>query len=244
MAEIIRTKNHLATAIRRKRWQSTLAVLTIVIGLGLIGWHHVLIGLVLFGAGALSFRRLLNASRILAAGLVGERHTQSVFEQLPDDFSVLSDLDVPAEGHSSQIDHIIVGPPGVFVVETKNVHGVIRGNLANQRLSQHKQTAGGRSYDKTLYNPVKQVGTHVYRVAAYLKQHRIQTWVQGVVYFSDAATELELTGDARIPVFSHKDNGPGKMLKYIQDRPGKTLSKRDRVRTVECLKRCVTGTKR
>lgn len=238
MAYVVRSKNHLASAIRRKRWQSTLALLAAVMGIGLIGWHHILIGFVVLGAGILVFRRLLNDSRILASGLAGERHTQSVFEKLPDSYAVLSDIQVSAEGKTSQVDHIIVGPTGVFVVETKNAHGVIRGNVADQRLSQHKEAPRGKSHDKTLYNPVKQVGTHVYRVAAYLKQNRIQTWVQGIVYFADVDTTVELTGHGQISVFSHRDNGPTELLTYIESHSGKSLTKHETTKIVDCLKRC------
>ena len=74
---------------------------------------------------------------------------------------VINDLIIDHDGKSSQIDHIVINPRGVFVIETKNYSGRIYGSE-----SQHEWTqvlAFGKVKNK-LYNPLKQNATHVYHV--------------------------------------------------------------------------------
>lgn len=74
---------------------------------------------------------------------------------------VINDLILVNEGMSSQIDHIVINPRGIFVIETKNYSGEIYGSE-----SQHEWTqvlAYGKVKNK-LYNPLKQNATHVYNV--------------------------------------------------------------------------------
>ncbi len=74
---------------------------------------------------------------------------------------VINDLIVLNDGKTSQIDHIVINPRGVFVIETKNYSGIIYGSE-----NQHEWTqvlAYGKVKHK-LYNPLKQNATHVYNV--------------------------------------------------------------------------------
>ena len=41
---------------------------------------------------------------------------------------VIRDLILTEDGKSSQIDHIVINPRGIFVIETKNYSGVIYGS--------------------------------------------------------------------------------------------------------------------
>jgi hypothetical protein len=61
-------------------------------------------------------------------GAIGEGDTARVLARLPPGFVVLHDRSIP--GSKANIDHIVIGPPGVFVVETKRYSGrlTIRGN--------------------------------------------------------------------------------------------------------------------
>ncbi len=74
---------------------------------------------------------------------------------------VINDLIVLVNGKTSQIDHIVINPRGVFVIETKNYSGKIYGAE-----NQHEWTqvlARGNVKNK-VYNPLKQNATHVYNV--------------------------------------------------------------------------------
>ncbi len=71
---------------------------------------------------------------------------------------------------SSQLDHIVIRPNGVFVIETKNYAGRVYGN-DNQR--EWTQVLAYGETKNRFYNPVKQNATHIYFLAKVLKQHNI-----------------------------------------------------------------------
>ena len=64
---------------------------------------------------------------------------------------------------SIEIDHIVVNPCGVFVIETKNYRGRILGNREDQKWTQIKENE-----TKTFYNPVLQNKTHVNAIKSIL----------------------------------------------------------------------------
>lgn len=79
----------------------------------------------------LAARRFLDGERDLIAGARGEEMVIAALRELPDEFTVINDVFIDLgrshywrNGHehvrSAQIDHVVAGPPGVFLVETKN----------------------------------------------------------------------------------------------------------------------------
>ena len=81
--------------------------------------------LVLFvGIGKLTFRRLDELEkerRTKLRGLSGEERVADVLGKLPDEFYVINDISTP----TGNLDHVVVGPTGIFVIETKNWRGVV-----------------------------------------------------------------------------------------------------------------------
>lgn len=64
-------------------------------------------------------------------------------------------------GMSAQIDHVVIRPNGIFVIETKNYSGTIYGGQNDRQWTQ--VLAGGKEKHK-MYNPIKQNATHLYHV--------------------------------------------------------------------------------
>ena len=54
-------------------------------------------------------------------GARGEKSVGFLLSKLPDAFSVINDISTG----SGNLDHVVVGPTGVFVIETKNCRGVV-----------------------------------------------------------------------------------------------------------------------
>ncbi|TYS72460.1 NERD domain-containing protein [Sutcliffiella horikoshii] len=78
----------------------------------------------LFLAGMLYLKA--NLPRI--KGAVGERAVNKELEKLGPLFTVYHDLYVPNEnGGTSQVDHVVTSPTGIFVIETKHYDGWIFG---------------------------------------------------------------------------------------------------------------------
>ncbi|MGN1053305.1 MAG: NERD domain-containing protein [Candidatus Scatosoma sp.] len=95
-------------------------------------------------------------------GKRGENKVRWVIgETVENEQYVINDLILVNEGKSSQIDHIVINPHGIFVLETKNYSGEIYGS-ENQR-EWIQVLAYGKVKNK-LYNPLKQNATHIYNV--------------------------------------------------------------------------------
>jgi len=251
-----RQQHHLQQEILSARMQAVqryaLAALVLVLSLGgfYLLWRLPLAHTPLFWVGNLLLlvlpvgsvavfcrTRKQTARRIavLEAGLAGERAAQAVFERLPKAYTTVSDLSVTAEGKTSQLDHVVVGPTGVFVVETKNLRGIIRGT-GRQNNWLHKKR-GAETFTTQFYNPQKQVGTHVYRLNSYLREQGIRVYVRGAVYFSNPGAELQLRSlDGDIPVFAKARGGDRAMLRFLR-REGKVkLGREQRERIVHLLR--------
>lgn len=76
-------------------------------------------------------KNILDENHSLFLGAIGEQKAVNELKKLPDTFTVINgfnlEFDPPIYNksagqriYSSQADHIVVGPPGVFLIETKN----------------------------------------------------------------------------------------------------------------------------
>lgn len=139
---------------------------------------------------------------ILVSGIYGERNAAKVLATLPDSYTVFQNVEVTYNGQKSEIDNIVVGKSGVFIIEVKNHNSHIVGDLKDVYWTQHKVGCGGTPYTKRMYNPVKQVGKHIYCLANYLRQNKVNTYVEGMVYFVNEDCQISLTGDSAISVYS------------------------------------------
>lgn len=74
-----------------------------------------------------------------AIGAAGERKTAKRLEKLDSRFRILHDRRI--KGRKWNIDHVVVGPTGVFVIETKNVKGRVA-------VKDGHLLVGGRKKDK------------------------------------------------------------------------------------------------
>lgn len=64
-----------------------------------------------------------------SAGLQGEQNvTRLLRDGLPNDSYIFNDITLRRGLRSAQMDHVVVSPRGIFVVETKNWRGLISGD--------------------------------------------------------------------------------------------------------------------
>lgn len=59
-------------------------------------------------------------------GLEGEQTVAKELEKLPDSYYVIHDVIAEWKGRKAQIDHVVIGPTGVFAIETKSLGGDLR----------------------------------------------------------------------------------------------------------------------
>ena len=176
-----------------------------------------------------------NQRKIVSAGIKGEKETaQLLSKRLPEDYRVFQNINVTFDGKTSEIDTVVVGKSGVFVVEAKNTGGNITADISAQKWHQRK-IRGRQIHEKEFYNPVKQVGTHVYRLANFLRENGIRVRVEAAVFIANPETEIcFLSERGNIPVYFAKDNGENKLIQYIMDGKSQIDQK-----TLEKIQRCL-----
>ena len=76
--------------------------------------------------------------------------------RLPDEYIIFNDLLFKSNEHSTQIDHLVVSPYGVFVIETKGYKGWIFGGENSEYWTQVIYKSKHQ-----FYNPIKQNNGHV-----------------------------------------------------------------------------------
>ena len=193
-------------------------VLTMFISVatGMIYLPVMIAGLIADISGIILISAFGSKASSLKYGIKGERDTAALIERLPDGYYGIQNATVSFEGKQSEIDMIVVGPSGVFIVESKSRNGQITGDYDARYWTQHKVGRGGTPYSSDFYSPVKQVGIHVYRLAHLLRSRGMGVNIEGAVYMSSDNSEVFLSGTpGRIPVFTNTPDGIDRLYKFI-----------------------------
>jgi len=138
----------------------------------------------------------------LALGISGERHVGHVLaRELPQEFALINGLTLPRG--AGDIDHLVVGPSGVFLLETKTMAGRIicepDGTWRRTRVGR-----AGTAYAAYIGDPAAQVQRNIFAVRECLRRRqpqllrRMPLWIEGLVVFPHPRTELE-TENSRVP---------------------------------------------
>jgi hypothetical protein len=125
---------------------------------------------------ALSFRRGMQQSRQLKLGRDGERAVAQYLEWFrTKDFFVFHD--VPTG--DANIDHLLIGTRGLYVIETKTLSKPLRGEC-RIRVSEQGVAANGRALDR---NPMPQAKAQARWLYDFLAESGFKRFVQPVVVF-------------------------------------------------------------
>jgi hypothetical protein len=209
-----------ATVGRRLRW-GWLALVTACAGLLLPRGQLPVIGPALFVAAVVSLvlwlaqrggrrgRSKADAqigSRERAAqllmGLSGERRTGEVLaRELPQDYVLINGLKLPRG--AGDIDHLVIGPTGLFLIETKTMAGQIvcqpDGTWRRTRVGR-----GGTPYSAFIGDPAAQVQRNIFTVRECLRKRLphlcrgTPVWIEGLVVFAHPQTQLQAE-HSRVP---------------------------------------------
>lgn len=127
-------------------------------------------------------------------GKHGENKVRRVIgETVENEQYVINDFILVNDGKSSQIDHIVINPHGIFVIETKNYSGEIYGS-ENQR--EWTQVLAYGKVKNKLYNPLKQNATHIYnvkKIVGRLPVYSLVVFVQNNTHNIDAKGVIPLS---------------------------------------------------
>ena len=118
-------------------------------------------------------------------GLLGEKIVAFILRTLSNDYYIFNDVYLKVGGHTTQIDHVVVSPFGIFVIETKNYKGWIFGNDEQQYWIKNMF---GKKYE--FYNPVLQNRAHTKVLHQYLNISN-SFFIPVVVFLSGATLKCE-----------------------------------------------------
>ena len=122
------------------------------------------------------------------AGLAGEAKVSALLaEALDNTHYIFNDVLVRHGRKSAQIDHLIVSPRGIFVLETKNWRGRIEGDEHDERWRQIKDPGEDPVW---VSNPVRQCARHREFITGALKRAGIDWPDVHVLVVFMARTEL------------------------------------------------------
>ena len=132
------------------------------------------------------------------AGLKGEAEVTRLLDaKLDASHYLLNDCTIKVGRTSAQIDHLVVAPNGIFLLETKNWKGHIEGDAA---ANQWTQVRAPGEPPAPVHNPITQVRRQLETVNALLQRAGI-TWPdqRGMVVFTSPRTTWSVAEDG-IPV--------------------------------------------
>ena len=104
--------------------------------------------------------------------------------------------DVSFQDGSGNIDHVVLGPTGIFAIETKNQRGWIEcnGDVWNGIVGK---------------NPSMQARRNAVRISDV-----VSSWVQGVVVFTNRNVQLKIQNPIKVDVLKIEE-----LAKYLAERP-------------------------
>ena len=116
--------------------------------------------------------------RELGKGEIGENIVNKKLESIKG-YILLKDVLLKGDRGTTQIDHILVGPKGIFVIETKNYSGYIYGDEWSKEWT---QALFGRR--NKFYNPIRQNYGHIKAVEKHLGKNE-RKYIYSIVVFGD-----------------------------------------------------------
>lgn len=141
------------------------------------------------------------------SGLEGERMLPKYLTSLDDRFYLVNHIQLP--GMDGDIDHILVGPPGIFVIETKN-HGWYVSCTGDSWEYKRVERDGSVS-NRHIRSPSRQVKANARHLREHLeKTLRYSQWVEAIVAFTHPKARIDVS-DATVAVLHGGD-----VSEYIQ----------------------------
>jgi len=130
------------------------------------------------------------------------------------EYKIFNNVILPTPDGTTQVDHIVISPFGIFVVETKNLSGWIFGGERQKRWTQSLRSGWRGSQKYQFQNPLHQNYKHVMAVKAFLGVK--PKWVfNAVVFVGNAVFMTEMP----VNVF-----GVRELVPYIESHRDKVIA--------------------
>jgi hypothetical protein len=195
MRKINGSSNYLKNQVRKNLAKSVLCLFLFCLIVFFVSLNGVLaLNLSVFDAAGLlvslvplaAFYYYLRKYRIYNGGWAGEKQVANLLSsRLNDDYYLLNDLYLHYGG--GDIDHVVLGPSGVFVLETKNWSGEItcRGD--------EWERSGRHNFKASPSLQVKRNAAKIKRIIDSSPSLKLlEVWVEGIVVFTNNHATLHL----------------------------------------------------
>lgn len=134
---------------------------------------------------------LLTKREIISKGELGEKKVNTKLSKIKN-YKLIKDVLITNNSGTTQIDHILVGPKGIFVIETKNFSGYIFGNEWDREWTQ--ALFGKRN---KFYNPIRQNYGHIKAIENILPKKYIKDIYSIIVFSNECKLKI---GETKTPV--------------------------------------------
>ena len=124
----------------------------------------------------------------------GERQVSEVLKKIKG-YKLLNNILIKNQDKTTQIDHILIGKKGIFVIETKDFSGIITGEEYSK---EWVQILNGNA--NNFYNPIRQNYGHIKSIENLLKMKNICI---SVIVFTNKSKFKEV--DTETPVIQLKE---------------------------------------
>ena len=179
------------------------------------------------------FRKKYN---ILLSGVRGENDTLAILKKLPKGFTIITNPVILNRGVTLELDFVVIGKNGVFIVESKNYRGIISGKTSSPKWKQIKHGKGDNVYEKEVGNPVKQAHRQGRRMLEMFRDFEITADIYPIVYFVDSRSELKIQDDAQLNVAVI--NNESQLIDYIVNSSGRqTVDSNELAKIIRFFKR-------
>lgn len=133
---------------------------------------------------------------IWSSGPRGEELVLDELKKLSDDYVLIRNAVIPPS--KGDIDYVLVGPNGVFIIETKNVGGVVM--CDGDFWSRHKVGRQGKPYELEIGNPSRQAKRSAKTLKDFILKHEKRIfdgraphiWVYSILVFTNKDITLKL----------------------------------------------------
>ena len=179
------------------------------------------------------FRKKYN---ILLSGVKGENNTLEILKKLPKEFTIITNPVILNRGVTLELDFVVIGKNGVFIVESKNYRGIISGKTSKPNWKQIKHGKNDKVYEKEVGNPVKQAHRQGRRMLEMFRDFDITADIYPIVYFVDSRTELKIQDDADVGIAVF--NKEKQLLDYVVNTSGRqTVNSTELAKIIRFFKR-------
>ncbi|NLB66557.1 MAG: NERD domain-containing protein [Lentisphaerae bacterium] len=176
------------------------------------------IGLVLSGFAVLCaagyevhLREIVAEHRNLEGGRRGERRmAERLAEQLANDHIIINDLDFRIAHERFQIDHLVLAPSAIYIIESKFWAGTLSGDIRDTQWLQSRANGRGRSVKSPVLQAERQRRMFIAQQTTNIPDDRIYA----LAVFTHPAVQLNITGTQnQEKVFRVQD-----AIRFINDR--------------------------